>query len=82
LQADAVREVYVELPEEDREEGMCGRLLKSMYGTRDAAFNWETTYREFLEDCGFKTGRASACKYALVHIDEFNLLPKTSDSHL
>ena len=29
--------VHVELPPEDHEDGMCGRLLKSMYGTRDAA---------------------------------------------
>ena len=37
FQADAIREVYVQLPDEDWEEGMCGKLLKSMYGTRDAA---------------------------------------------
>ena len=37
FQAAAVRDVYVELPEEDYEEGMCGKLIKSMYGTRDAA---------------------------------------------
>ena len=28
------------------EEGMCGRLEKSMYGTRDAAQNWEEHYAE------------------------------------
>ena len=32
--------VFVELPEEDSEPGMCGKLRKSMYGTRDAAQNW------------------------------------------
>jgi hypothetical protein len=47
--ADAIREVYVELIDEDWEEGMCGRLVKSMYGTRDAAFNWETAYSELME---------------------------------
>ena len=41
FQTAAIRDVYVELPEEDMEEGMCGKLLKSMYGTRDAAHNWE-----------------------------------------
>ena len=35
--AKARREVYVALPAEDREEGKCGKLLKAMYGTRDAA---------------------------------------------
>ena len=35
--AMARRKVFVDLPEEDAQEGMCGRLNKSMYGTRDAA---------------------------------------------
>ena len=51
--AAARREVYVELSAEDREEGMCGRLNKSMYGTRDAAQNWEYEYSGFLEGIGF-----------------------------
>ena len=38
--ADAIREVYIELPPEDTEEGMCGLLPKSVYGTRNAAQNW------------------------------------------
>ena len=37
----ARRPVYVQLPPEDYEPGMCGKLLKAMYGTRDAAQNWE-----------------------------------------
>ena len=44
--AKARREVYVKLPAEDSEEGMCGRLNKAMYGTRDAAQNWEYEYIE------------------------------------
>ena len=35
--APALRRVYVALPEEEAEEGMCGLLGKSLYGTRDAA---------------------------------------------
>ena len=37
----AVWRVYVELPDGDKQEGMCGLLNRSMYGTRDAALNWE-----------------------------------------
>ena len=33
--ADARRELYVQLPPEDEEEGMCAILRKSLYGTRD-----------------------------------------------
>ena len=43
LYAKAARPVYVKLPEEDVEpgdEGKCGKLVMSMYGTRDAAVNW------------------------------------------
>ena len=39
------RRMYVDLPKEDEEEGMCGMLEKSMYGTRDAAQNLEMEYR-------------------------------------
>ena len=39
--APAVREMYVKLPEEDRLEGFVGRLLRTIYGTRDAAAQWE-----------------------------------------
>ena len=42
--ADAIRDVYIKLPPEDDEPGMCGKLTKSMYGTRDAAQNWEYEY--------------------------------------
>ena len=46
--APARRAVYVELPAEIAEPGMCGRLLKSLYGTRDAAQNWEVEYARFI----------------------------------
>ena len=51
------------LPEEDAEEGLCGNLEKSMYGTRDAAQNWEAEYIEFLESEGFETGAANPCVF-------------------
>ena len=56
--AKSRRNVFVTLPEEDHEDGMCGELLKSMYGTRDAAQNWESAYTELLESIGFITGEA------------------------
>ena len=54
--AKAKRPVYVRLPEEDIEEGdegKCGRLLMSMYGTRDAALNWSLEYSETLRAAGY-----------------------------
>ena len=61
FQAKARRLVYVELPPGDREAGMCGRLVKSLQGTRDAAMNWEAAYSKVLKDIGFRTGKSSPC---------------------
>ena len=35
--ADVQEPTYVELPPEEHEEGMCARLIKVMYGLRQAA---------------------------------------------
>ena len=72
----------MQLPDEDWEEGMCGKLLKSMYGTRDAAQNWEKEYSGFMTSSGFETGKANPCVFyhreksvrAVIHGDDFTLL--------
>ncbi len=53
--------IYVKLPAEDTlpgEEGMCGRLNFSMYGTRRAATNWQAHYISVLLKNGFVFGVA------------------------
>ena len=58
-----------------------------MYGTRDAAQNWETTYTEVLEAMGFVTGKAVTCAFAhharnlraVVHGDDFVVLGHDED---
>lgn len=60
--AKARRDVCVEIPSEDWEEGddwRCGKLNLSMYGTRDAAQNWEACYQEAFKSLGFESGQAS-----------------------
>ncbi len=62
-------------------------LKKSMYGTRDAAMNWERTYTEFLEGVGFRQGRATPCAFrhtdrdlrVVVHGDDFTILGHEKD---
>ena len=54
--APATRNVYVELPPERAQPGICAKLHKSFYGTRDAAFNWAQAYSEVLEGMGFVKG--------------------------
>ena len=64
--AKAVRPVYVKLPDEDVEpgdEGKCGRLKMSMYGTRDAALNWSLEYASTLLASGYVQGKANPCLF-------------------
>ena len=80
--APAKRPVYVRLPEEDFEPGdenKCGKLLMSMYGTRDAALNWSIEYSQTLVDAGFVQGKGNSCLFhnpklktsVTVHGDDF-----------
>ena len=60
--AEATRELYVELPKEDAEFGRgdkVGRLRLCLYGTRDAALNWQETLSKHLITIGFKRGSDS-----------------------
>ena len=80
--AKAKRAVFVQLPPEDpmsQDPEACGELLYSMYGTRDAASNWEEEYSDFMTTIGFKKGVACPCHFynekmdvrILVHGDDF-----------
>lgn len=80
--AKAERPVFVRIPDEDYEpgdEGTRGRLLMSMYGTRDAAVNWHNGCVEALEKFGMRRGAASPCFFShgaldlsvVVHGDDF-----------
>ena len=82
LYAPVRRDVYIQLPEEDRDKGYCGKLVYSLYGTRDAAQNWENEYTSCLEGMGFRRGTASPCTFfseemearIVVHGDDFTVL--------
>ena len=70
--AKAERPVYVKLPAEDMEvgdEGRCGRLRMSMYGTRDAALNWSKEYAGTLLKAGFVQGKSNPCLFRHEELD-------------
>ena len=77
-----MREVYIKLPAEDQEDGMCGLLHRCLYGTRDAAACWEACYTKALASLGFAQGKASPCCFwnkdrqlkCVVHGDDFIVL--------
>ena len=62
--APARRRVFVELPREDHQLGdkhMCGLLRCRLYGTRDAAQNWEEELASTLSDLKLTKGSACPC---------------------
>ena len=64
--ARATRDVYVELPDEDKLPGegdLVGKLDLCSYGTRDAASNWQETVAEHLDSCGFQRGCSNPCVF-------------------
>ena len=77
----AQRKVYVDLPEGDKEEGMCGILNRSLYGTRDASHIWQSDYVNHFcgPSGGYKQGVSSTAVFlneeqdaqGMVHGDDF-----------
>ena len=84
FEAPAKRDICVELPEEALTEGettqdTVGKLLASLYGTRDASANWQEEVAKCMAEWGFITGKYNPCMYrhpskqilCLVHGDDF-----------
>ena len=86
--SEATRGIFVELPAEaGYPEGMVGKLLRSMYGCRDAGLNWEMCVAKVMKKLGFIQGASSPCVYlhptrgikTVVHGDDFTSLGKMVD---
>ncbi len=84
FEAYATREVCVELPEEalsdgESKEEWVAYLEKSLYGTRDAALNFQKECRKYLSSLGFRIGRYNVSTYyheeknlkMMLHGDDF-----------
>ena len=64
----------------------CGKLIYSLYGTRDAAQNWEKEYSDCLQSMGFIRGKSLPCTFfckeldarIAVHGDDFTILATES----
>ena len=65
FEAKVERTIAIELPDEDKAEGqdMVGILEKSLYGTRDAALNFQKEVRKFMESQGFVVGKYNSSTY-------------------
>ena len=85
MYGDMGRDAYVELPDEDprKHQGdFVGKLVKSMYGLRDAPFIWQKIVRTMLEARGFIPLIGTQCSYihrrsgmhVVAHVDDFLVL--------
>jgi len=78
---------FIELPEEIREEGMCGQLKHWIYGMRPAARAWEEDYVSKLASEGYQQGRSVPTVFyqekfdmsGAVHGDDFTFLGYDED---
>ena len=85
LHAAAGRELYIKLPPEAG--GGYARLLRSLYGMRDAPQLWENYLAEQRQALGFRRGRANACVYhckarslkGMVHGDDLTFVGRKRD---
>ena len=79
--AKCTRDMYIELPPEDPKArpDLFGRLRLCLYGTRDAALNWQSTLSEHPIEIGFIQGfghpsvfrHATRDVWTLVHGDDY-----------
>ena len=75
----AERNLFVQLPPELAKPGICAKLRRCLYGTRDAPARGEAFAAGELTAMGFKRGRASPCCFShrsrdlvcVVHGDDF-----------
>ena len=71
FEAPVKRSICIELPDEDLEEGeqqedVVGLLQMSLYGTRDAAANFQNEVKIFMRGLGFQAGKYNTCTYWFV----------------
>ena len=87
--APAKRSLFIELPAEDKDAkpGEVGRLNVCLYGTRDAAKQWQEALSKHLSDLGFTRGKGHPAVFAhpsrgimtLVHGDDYVSAGLTTD---
>ena len=63
----AKRRVFVSLSDEEKQEGKCALLLRTMYGTRDASATWQDDYLEHLESKGYERGSKKESKKSNIY---------------
>ena len=68
FEAPAMRNICIKIPKEDMSEAdrrhdKVGHLRMSLYGTRDAAMNWQDEVAKEMRKWGFTRGQYNPCLY-------------------
>lgn len=64
FEAPVNRDICIELPAEAKtEEDVEGMVVQSLYGTRDAAKNFQDEVQEFMVGSGYMQGKYNLCTY-------------------
>jgi hypothetical protein len=80
LNAPMTEEVYMELPDGYGSDGNVVRLLRAIYGTKQAPHAWNETVNKQMKACGFHRLRSDSCVYIKnkiiigVFVDDFIIL--------
>ena len=76
------RSIYIELPGDESEGGKyVGKLVRALYGTRDAPLAWLTAVKSYMKEMGFHEGKVANGVYthpernlkAVDQVDDFLL---------
>ena len=82
LHGYCTRSIYIELPGAESQGGKyVGKLVRALYGTRDAPLAWLTVVKSDMKDMGFKECKVTNGVFthperdirAVVHVDDFLL---------
>ena len=88
LHGIATRLIYVQVPDEESENGKyVGRLNKTLYGTRDAPVAWPRAVRADMEALGFLECKVTTGVYVhptrdirvVTHVDDFLVAGEPAD---
>ena len=63
VHAPCAREMYIRPPEEDATPGMVGKLLRAIYGARDASNQWDSLFNDIIAKLGYDVGVSNPCLY-------------------
>ena len=82
LHGYCIRSIYIELPDMESEGGKyVGKLIRALYGTRDAPLAWQTVVKKDMKELGFEECKVTNGVFThavrdlrtVAHVDDFLL---------